>query len=764
MTMRICCAAVLALGLAACGSKTVTPTVAPTVAPTPPAPVVTTPDPAVEATKLSDAKMAATTAATDARAAAGDAQAAADTVADLTGNESAQAMAAQDAADAADEAATAAEAASERAEADTMSADAEGEQTTAETEQGNADDQLEIAQELQRESELASAAVGQALQVRDIATAQEMAKAASAAALAHYNSADQKATDARAKAVEARDAADRAVRARTDSDEADTQATAAETAATAAEMARADAWTAVAAADAASMSAMDATTLTGAQMYQEAADAAKDDAEEQATGAGMNYMTAMDAAAAAETAAGTHVLGLFTSANAHDVMDEDGAATEVASVGTAIAAAAERNNDPEEDGEGGQAGGATATAAWVADKPAAGDDDAVPGLLTITFDSDGADGAAAAFTSDTEGMPDADNPVKPNATQTKVGGDFPHLFDISKDGARVLVFTDKEQNTPGVMPVTALTYVNFVAPVGQITSLGESSDGRVSFPASFDHDNSDTTPGEPQTPAIEGTFKCTGASCSLQFTGSGDDVDVTIATGYTFSGSREGVTVVEAAAKEDYLLFGVWLDEVAADADDDDTVAGADTFGAIATGGQPFIINTDDDDPTVNVTALEGKATYSGTAVGAHHKTGSGVSSFDGDANLTADFGDAEGDADTAGTIEGTIDNISVDGGDPMEDSIHLVKANLTSIPTVSPAGTTFAAFDGRAVMGQQEGPGQQEHTFNGTWSGGFFGNGEETTDHPGSVAGTFGVTDTTGKGDDVVTESYVGAFGAHQR
>ena len=55
-------------------------------------------------------------------------------------------------------------------------------------------------------------------------------------------------------------------------------------------------------------------------------------------------------------------------------------------------------------------------------------------------------------------------------------------------------------------------------------------------------------------------------------------------------------------------------------------------------------------------------------------------------------------------------------------------------------------------------------HTFNGTWSGGFFGNGEKPTDHPGSVAGTFGVTDTTGTGDDVVTESYVGAFGAHQQ
>ena len=67
--------------------------------------------------------------------------------------------------------------------------------------------------------------------------------------------------------------------------------------------------------------------------------------------------------------------------------------------------------------------------------------------------------------------------------------------------------------------------------------------------------------------------------------------------------------------------------------------------------------------------------------------------------------------------------------------------------------------------MGQQEGPGQAMHTFNGTWSGGFFGNGEKMTDHPGSVAGTFGVTDTLRvAGDDAVTESYVGAFGAHQQ
>ena len=721
MMMRICCAAVLALGLAACGSKTVTPT----VAPTPPAPVVTTPDPAVEATKLSDAKMAAMTAATDARTAAGDAQEAADTVAVLTGDGSAQAMAAQAAAVAADAAATTAEEAAARAQAATMSADAEGEQTTAETEQGNADNQLAMAQELKRESQVASDVAAQLQQGRDIADAQDAAKAAAAAALDHFNSADQKSKDARAKAVEARDAADRAVRARTDSVDADTQATAAETAATEAEMARADAWTAVAAADAASMSAMDATTLTGAQMYQEAAEAAETTAEEQATGAGMNYMTAMEAAAAAETAADTHFLGLFTSANAYDVKDDDDAEEEVASVGAAIAAAAMAT-------AGAQAGTATASAAWLPDTPATGDVDAVPGLLTITFNSDGTD-VADAFTSDTVGMPDADIAVKPNAKQTNVGGDFPHLFDISDGRARVLVFTDKEQDTPNVVEVTAVTIKNAVVTAEEITSAGESSDGGTTFQGTFDRTG--------DVPPIKGTFTCTDGPCFLVTSGSGDDVKVTEATGYTFSGSREGVTAVTAAEKEDYLLFGVWLDELAEG--EDATNAGADSFGAIATGGQPFMVG--------RVQALEGKATYSGPAVGAHHKTGSGVSSFDGDANLTADFGDEV----MPGAINGTIDNISVGGGDPMEEPIHLVKTGLAN---------GVSTFSGQAVMGEQEGPGLDTHTFNGTWSGGFFGNSEKATDHPGSVAGTFGVTDTTGTGDDVVTESYVGAFGAHQQ
>ena len=710
---RICFASVLSLGLAACGGKTVTPPT-PMVATTPVAPTPVAPpvDPA--------ALVAAQDAAEAARTAADDAQMAADAVADLTGDGSAQAMVAQAAADAAMAAATAAEEASARAQVDTVAADAVAEQMTAETEQGKAESQLAMALELQRESQVAADAAGQVQQARDIADAQDATQVAAAAALAHFTTADQNATDARAKAVEARGEADRAVRARTDSGEADTQATAAEAAADAAWTARGMAWTAVAAADAAAMSAMGATTSPDAEMYQEAAEDAKATAEAQATDAGMYYMTAMDAAAAAEMAAGTHALGLFMSANAYDV-DDDDAEKEVASVGAAIAAAAM-------PADGAQAT-ATAKAVWVADMAATENEDAVPGLLKIM---DFNTGGTAPFTSDTVGMPD-DDAVKPNAKQTNVGGDFPHLFDISSKGARVLVFTDKEQDTPEVMEVAAVTITNaMVTMATQITSASESSDGGTSFQGTFAHPTG-------AIPEIKGTFTCTDGPCSLVTTGSGDDVMVTVATGYTFSGSREGVTAVTAAKKADYLLFGVWLDEVGGDGN----TAGDDTFGAIATGGQEF---------SNPMFALEGKATYSGTAVGAHHKTGSGVSSFDGDANLTADFGD-----DMApGTIDGTIDNISVGGGDPMEEPIHLVKTKL-------PANGNGSTFNGSAVMGEQEGPGQAKHTFNGTWSGGFFGNGEEMTDHPGSVAGTFGVTNP-GTGDDPVTESYVGAFGAHQQ
>ena len=57
-----------------------------------------------------------------------------------------------------------------------------------------------------------------------------------------------------------------------------------------------------------------------------------------------------------------------------------------------------------------------------------------------------------------------------------------------------------------------------------------------------------------------GTYSCADP-CSLVYTGSGDDVDVTTASGITFSGNRAGIDAVVAVANDDYLLFGLWLDE-----------------------------------------------------------------------------------------------------------------------------------------------------------------------------------------------------------
>ena len=228
-------------------------------------------------------------------------------------------------------------------------------------------------------------------------------------------------------------------------------------------MARADAWTAVAAADAASMSAMDATTLTDAQMYQEAADAAKDAAEEQATGAGMNYMTAMDAAALAETAAGTHVLGLFTEANAYGETDEKEAAAEVASCRGGYRCS----------GNGGRW-----RPSWRSHRYCC------VGLQTWKHNPEDRRCRRSARPAEDYvrfrwllmalirsspptlwAVPTATPVVKPNAKQTNVGGDFPHLFDMSSEDARVLVFTDREQDTPAVMglPQVILVGVEVVA-------------------------------------------------------------------------------------------------------------------------------------------------------------------------------------------------------------------------------------------------------------------------------------------------------------
>ena len=208
------------------------------------------------------------------------------------------------------------------------------------------------------------------------------------------------------------------------------------------------------------------------------------------------------------------------------------------------------------------------------------------------------------------------------------------------------------------------------------------------------------------------------------------------------------------------MAFGVWMQE---DDNSDDTANDPD-FGAFAAGVSTAAVDV----------AVTGTATYNGSATGVYTE-GSSVDYFQGDATLMANFGEEPemGDDDDLGRVTGMIDSI-VAGGNAMSDVIHL-DAEDTDTGTDGVQNITAAgALSGRARMGAagtDSVTGDVSYTYNGTWGGQFY-NGtaddpdtddDESQVAPGSVAGTFGVTGTMGEGDDAVTRSYLGAFGAHQ-
>ena len=688
-----------------------------------------------EANALSDAKDAANDAAGKARMYATTAMGHAERVKELLGDNAEMATAAQGHADKADAAADDADTAAGNAAAlsQGMSGDAETEQGTAEGKRDDAQMYAGLADGVRADAQAAA----DASSVQIIREKGLEAAGVAMEAEGHGTSARGKATLAAGQVTMATDAVSRAMKARTDHGKASEQATIAQTAAT-------EAATAATAGEAAGVKAREYATMAAnadniddAKMYLAMAQAQNAIATENhtgETGAGMASMRAMAAAELAEEYANTHVLGLFMQANAYDIttpiQDNPGTpdaneamtveqqqATKIASIGAAMMMAAEMLNGNQR----GELG--TTMAAWPgtldrADTP--DEDESAGNILTITIGD---------TESDTVGDPDADTPLKPNA-RTIAGVDgLMHGFDMANEQLRVIAFTDREQSVVAQDAVTAITYVNAaVAMTDHIVSLGASPDGGLTWPGSYNDGAG----------AVMGTFSCADP-CSLVYTGTGDDVEITTATGLTFSGSRAGKDAVLVDTNMDYLLFGLWLDED----------QGNDSFGAFGGGGQPFTAN--------NVNGLTGTASYSGEAVGARHKTGSGVSWFEGDASLRADFDDA----DTAGTIEGSISNISVNGHAAMSTPINLVRSTIS-------ANTN--TFSGTTVMGGQTRPGEALHSYNGTWSGGFFNNpAEDATGaaaHPGSVAGTFGVTRDTmeGEGDDAktITESFVGAFGAH--
>ena len=716
---------------------------------------------------VTDARSAAMQSYMDADADATKAEAAADE-AEATAPGSPGAIAARAAATAARNAADAAKAAHDAIMDDMTKDQADAEAEKAATAAGNANSSYMTAKAENDSIQNSEAVVAERQRVRDIEDAKEAAETAMDAAKTASDAASDAADDAETARDNAEAALDRARAARTDSTTAEAEY---EKAKEAAEMARSAANDAEAAYEAAKMAAEGidddglATAAETAQMTAETeqgkAETAKGTADTQKTAA----ETAEDAA---ETAAGTHVLELFKAANGAHVTDVESTEADekeqhANNVGAAMAHAAAAAGGAQATGATNAAtftaGGAlTAAAVWpgdtVDDPSTAATNEFTEGTLSINIGVNG--GGALPFelratraAIDLNSDGDTDDPgesaaITQSAKKIADLGVFDgyeiwenaDATDTTREGARVIVFTNKQKGGDSVLEVSVVGGAR--STTGQAVTAAELSNVRST---------GTTITGVTWTPSGEppltGTLSCsTGCSITL-----GADGAVSAITGYTFTGSRAAVEAVSAAAAtedNDYLMFGLWLDE-----NDDSTT---DAFGAFAVGGTGYAVGAQ--------AAVTGTASYSGVAAGAHHKTGEGVNWFNGDASLTANFGDAT----APGTISGQISNIRVNGGAAMSTPIYLGQAALAD-------GT--ATFNGAAFMGEPTAPGASTHEFDGTWSGSFFGatvNDPDTADVDESVtaplaaAGTFGVTKSTGTGDDMVVESYVGAFGAHKQ
>ena len=193
----------------------------------------------------------------------------------------------------------------------------------------------------------------------------------------------------------------------------------------------------------------------------------------------------------------------------------------------------------------------------------------------------------------------------------------------------------------------------------------------------------------------------------------------------------DNLMLVDDTVKDtDYLARGIWVRTPA-----NGNLADYE-FGAFVDGNDPF--------EQSNLTGLTGEATYMGEATAVYSIASTRQTYFpDAKASLTASFGDGA----TLGTIEGRIYDIT--GHGPMSDSYDGVVINL--------GRAAIGASDSGFFTGDTSTTGT-DSAFTGKWGGQFYGNGAAATDHPGSVAGTFGTATASGG------ESFIGMFGAHRQ
>ena len=242
-----------------------------------------------------------------------------------------------------------------------------------------------------------------------------------------------------------------------------------------------------------------------------------------------------------------------------------------------------------------------------------------------------------------------------------------------------------------------------------------------------------------------GTYTCVSA-CNL----AADSIGSFSAIGGNWHFTPDNESYLVPVPDSDYVHFGYWMNE------SEENGAPVIMVAAIAGGTVESPIGT--------VQALEGKATYEGSATGVyvkrrvspdnevHRRTGG---QFTADATLAATFGGGNVPANDHYSIVGSIDNFRDSRGRSIDSSwsLGLGAASFDSQQSGALTGTNSNVFSG-ATEGDQG--------LTGAWNGRFFGPvvvdnvaampGNQPT-FPSGVAGTFSGHFTNG---DVL-----GAFGA---
>ena len=199
----------------------------------------------------------------------------------------------------------------------------------------------------------------------------------------------------------------------------------------------------------------------------------------------------------------------------------------------------------------------------------------------------------------------------------------------------------------------------------------------------------------------------------------------------------------------DFLEYGFWLAKTVED--------GETTYTDVSVFAAPQ--GYGDWENTTGVDTIDGTATYAGDAAGVYvhdslgATTGSTTGTFTADVSLTAYFGGPDVAVNKKNTIDGSISNFDLSGGEPNAWGISLKKANFNAVVNgeVAVAGNPKNIFGGTADGGGAS----------GSWRGIFHGepvdgDAPDSKLAPPAVTGEFNA--------NFVNGAAAGAFGAEKK